>query len=323
MSWLNSLAPVLLYALAAFACARSSDSSGTTLASIPSMVFLLSMRRSVVLKNAGRCAAAVSACAYTDASLILCPSAITSTVIALPFTSLFIEPLSWSSACWYDCPWAVSIEVRGIIIAVPPLGRLRGVGAISNSRSQSRARAMALSVPSVLMLCSWTKTAPIGLRLFSCDMPRKTASCFAACLQPFRFFDMYLGPGCDSIPSSVKSRTHILSPGMSTWLEYMLTRYLNPYLSIMRGRAFRPRRMTCRRASDSRMRRGCMLGGALPSRVIFAPCGERGGRSRRGLSCRRRRGPWRSGPWPRGRGCRPALSRDPPACASWTPWSWC
>eukprot|EP00966_Prymnesium_polylepis_P052848 1224188-Prymnesium_polylepis.1 len=50
MSWLNSLAPVLLYTLAAFACARSSDSSGTKLASIPSMVFLLSMRRSVVLK---------------------------------------------------------------------------------------------------------------------------------------------------------------------------------------------------------------------------------------------------------------------------------
>ena len=98
---------------------------------------------------------------------------------------------------------------------------------------------------------------------------------------------------------------------------------LNPHLGIMRGRAFRPRRMTCRRASDSRMRRGCMLGGALPSRVIFAPCGERGGRSRLVLSCRRRRGPRRSGPWPRGRGCRPALSRDPPACASWTPWSWC
>eukprot|EP00966_Prymnesium_polylepis_P300003 6932808-Prymnesium_polylepis.1 len=57
---------------------------------------------------------------------------------------------------------------------------------------------------------------------------------------------------------------------MSTWLEYMLTRYLDPYFSIMRGHALQARRVTCRRAFDSRMRRRCMLGGALPSRVIFA-----------------------------------------------------
>jgi hypothetical protein len=101
-----------------------------------------------------------------------------------------------------------SIASRGIAMAVPPFHSPSGMGFMTSMIPSRRASSSASSSAILFFVrwCSWMHAAAIGLREWILLMDRRQLRTPED--RPSKFWLMIPGPGCGSIPSSVKSRIH-------------------------------------------------------------------------------------------------------------------
>jgi hypothetical protein len=94
------------------------------------------------------------------------------------------------------------------MMAVPPLCAWFDMGDMYMNRPYRFASLCTSAASLLFILCSCIKIADIGRNLFSVCIDLKKVILLIWLQRPFGFQVINRGPGCGSIPSSVRSRTH-------------------------------------------------------------------------------------------------------------------
>ena len=102
---------------------------------------------------------------------------------------------------WLVSPLSRAMELKGIIIAVPPyatpVAAFVGAYAAIQSRLCPRAILECSLKSAALRLCSWMKTAVIASFLCAPSMDLRRVYSFPGARTPLMFLEMYrAGPGC-------------------------------------------------------------------------------------------------------------------------------
>ena len=172
---------------------------------MPSTVRLFMSCLSVFLKKFGRCWAWESGCAYADTNRSGVPSAIMSAAMPRPLGRVRTVSRIRFTACEKSSFGLSSTASLRMTMAVPPLVP-PWRGAMRSRRSHSWACFVAVMAASGCKLCSCMKTACIGFIRWASRIVLRDRASFRISLRPLKILDIYLGPGWDSMPSSVKSR---------------------------------------------------------------------------------------------------------------------